>query len=311
MSTTMITGKFEAIFPFDLMLKGQVSNSIRLNWPGLGHAELLPPDNVEDRSLECGQYGSKMRMIVSLDIGKKPAELKIDQFFIHKFIDLSFTFLTESWIHTRMPEIDPYVGPKYIKVEYFNEQGTPFTNPETGKNYHEEHIPRGVILEVTDWDEITDNLVNNKIRDLGEHFLLNAKYMKYVRRYDFSIILCAIACEYKVKLCCDTLISKKRFNRGLWSTLTKSARPGPGVMEYYNKIITQLSGSSPKNSTDAQIKELPKRLQTLFKDRNRIMHTGMLFKGLNITPNQVNQKVDEHIETTELALRWLNSLIGQ
>ena len=301
----MITGKFIAFYPYDILMKGDVSTSIRLSWPGLGEAILYPPENLNKKKLECGQYRSKMQMDITLDMNMRPSGYNFDQFFISKFVEFAYAFTSEAWFHTKIPEIDPYIGPRYIRVEYFDEGGSPFVNPKTGKNYYEEHIPRGAILEEADWQEITNNLVNGKVRDFGEHFLLNAKYMKSIRRYDTAIILCAVACEYKVRRCCDVLASKKKFDLGLWEMLVNSLRPR--VMDYYNKIVPQLASSSMSASSDHRIRELPKRLQKLFEDRNRIMHTGMLYRGTKIKPKKIIQLVDKHIETTELVLNWLDS----
>lgn len=162
-------------------------------------------------------------------------------------------------------------------------------------------------MEESDWEEIIENLAKGKVRDIGEEFLLNAKYMKSVRRYDAVVILCAVACEYKVRHCCDVLVAKKHIDWELWETLVKNLRPR--VMVYYNKILPQLASSTMTESSNDKIKKLPDRLEDLFEDRNRIMHTGYLFRGTGLTADQVIQRIEKHIETTELVLDWLDSQI--
>lgn len=304
MDNGLVIGKIEATYSYDLLLRDDVESGIRLSWPGMGKAELYPLDKLEHSKLHHGQYGSKIRMEVTLDLSKKPAKYSIDQFFLAKFSEFAYLFTFEAWLHTRISDIDPHIEPRFIKIEYFKEDGTPFTNPETGKPSYEEDVIRGAILEKKDWEDITNNLVAQRKRDLGEEFLQNAKYMKSVRRYDAAIIFCAIACEYKVKFCCDFLASRNGINSKLWEVLIKNLHPR--VMYYYKKILPELLQAKISDLNDGQFEELLQRLEDLFEDRNRIMHTGMLFKGTKINPDEIIKTIDKHIETTELSLSWLN-----
>lgn len=302
---TRIIGKIEAIYPYDISLNEGVETAIKCSGPQGSQAIIYPPEKRENINIQNGRYLSKMRMDVTLDIDKKPVDKKLDQFFIQVFVEAAHTFLEETWLHTKLPNIDPYIPPQYVRIEYFQEDGSPFTNPETGNNYCEENHPPGIVLEKSDWEDICNNLSIGKRRDISEEWLCNARNMKYERRWDVAILLCAIACEYKVKRLCSLIMKRGEVPEELWETIVFDIRPR--VMTYYEKILPRISSNSIKLPND-----LKRRLNKLFTDRNKIVHTGLIttIMGNQPSADKIIRITDKHIQTTQKVIDWIDSQIA-
>jgi len=305
MNANMVTAKYEAIFPFDILMEERVSEDLSYEWKGLGEAVLYTPELVDIKKLKEGHYGSRLRIDVTLDINKKPAEFKLDRFFAEKCIELLSSFLLEVWFHTEAPDIDPHLHPIFITCKYYDSTGSLFINPDTGQSGYEAPFPRGVVLNKDGWKAVATNLLASKRRDLAKVLLLNAKRMKYVNHPEIAVLLATIACEYKVRYVCDLLAKKKKVPEKLWNTVAQKLRPR---FTEYQQIMMSLGIASVKSSSDPKIRALANTLEDLFGHRNMIAHRGSIqgYKGKQFTANEFFAIAEADIEVAKQFVSWLD-----
>jgi hypothetical protein len=306
MNANMVTAKYEVMYPFDIVLEEKVSEAIAYTWKGLGEGVIYAPELIDIKKLKEVHYGSRLRLDVTLDINKKPAELKLDTFFAEKGIEALTRFLIEVWFYTKKPDIDPHIHPTFIACKYYDSTGSLFINPDTGQTSYEAPLPRGVVLSKDGWNVVATNLLADKRTGLDEALLLEATCMKYMNRPQIGIILAAIACEYKVKHVCDILAKKKKVPEKLWNAVVEKLRPR---FKEYQEIMRSLGITLMSSSSDPKIKALPSRLGDLFQHRNWIVHRGSIqgYKGKEFTANEVFLLAEHGIETAEQFVGWLDS----
>ena len=299
MNMNMVQAKYEAVFPFDILMKETVSKDIVMKWEGLGQAVIHAPELIDSKKLKEGRYRSRLLADVTLDVDTKPADLSFDRFFGEKCIEALIAVLIEMWHHTKALTLDPHLPPIFAHCDYYDSTGSPFVSPDTGRSSYEEQLPRGMVLSRNDWKTVGDNLATGKRRNLDETLLLDAMAMYAANRPELAIVLVAMACEHKVKYVCTRLAEKKGIPNEFWDMLVNKMRPP--VRRYYEDIMVEL-GVSPIDSS------LLKRLKQLFDHRNNIAHFGTIrgYASAPITPEELFSLADLDIRTGQQFLRWLD-----
>ncbi len=310
MSKNMVTAKFEVVFPFDIALEETEARQITVVDKSGAVAVIHPPEKADVNKLQKGRLGSSLFIDITRDIDtRKPGEDFMGFFLMPMYMTL-YKFRDELLHTCEITWFDCQASPIYTKCNYCDSSGAPVFDPETGKSYFELSQPNGVVINSSEWEQISKNTAEWESAYRGESvtMLLEAKYLQHTERNDLSIMLAAIVCEYEVKQACTELALLRGIKKEFWDALVEKIHPR--VLQYFDSIIVSLGAHSLENSRDKKLRQLHSRLRELFRDRNRIVHFGNV-GGYNkiLDLYETTQIARRHIDTAEEVIKWLQTEI--
>jgi len=300
------TGKFSIQMPFEILMEKEEERLIvDRRTPGRV-AVLHPPPKIEKERLKQGKFGANIRLDITLDIDKRPPTQTFDQYFVKHGITALSDFLVALWLQTGSDDLDPFAPPLYVRCDYYDAQGNPFKNPDTGQTFFEAHLPHGAVINEAEWEELMSNLQKQTTYFLSRYYVLKSRKALRGNSFPEAVLLAALACEVSVKEAATRLAKQRGLPMKFWRAVVEDIRPH--VMTYFDDIIQALGADSlehPKSDKKAS-KALRKNLSDLLKYRNRIAHLGR-FEGLgqrSMTAQEQKLLSERLIKTTEEAISW-------
>jgi hypothetical protein len=301
-----ITAKLSVQMPFEILMKEEDKRPIVDLRAPEREVKLYPPPKVEKEQLKQGRFGANIRLDVTLDIDEKPLTQAFDQYFIEHGLGALSDFLVALWLQTGSEDLDPLAPPLYLRCDYYDAKGNPFTNPDTGVTYFEYHGPHGAVISKTEWEQLATNLQRRTAYSFSRYYILRSKKALRGNSFPEAVLLAALACEVSVKEAATRLAQQRGLPDKFWRTVVEDIRPN--VMTYFDDIIQALGADSleyPKRDKKTA-KALRKNLFDLFKYRNRIAHLGRI-EGLErrwMTADEQRSLAEHLIKIAEEAISW-------
>jgi len=301
-----ITAKLSVQMPFEILMKEEDKRFIVDRRVPEREVKLYPPPKLEKEQLKQGRFGANIRLDITLDIDEKSSAQAFDQYFIEHGLGALTDFLVALWLQTGLEDLDPLAPPLYFRCEYYDAEGNPFKNPDTGQTYFEYHGPRGALIGKTEWEQLATNLQQRTAYPFSRYYILKSKKALRGNSLPEAVLLAALACEVSVKEAATRLARQRGLPDKFWRTVVEDIRPH--VMTYFEDILQALGADSlqrPKRDKKTA-KALHKNLLDLFKYRNRIAHLGIIegLKQRRMTADEERSLANRLIKTAEEAISW-------